>query len=98
MAGVTSAETDAAATAGDGATARPWIRPDGIAKATGQARYTADLSFAGLAHAKLLLAERAHARIVALDVTRARSMPGVLAVLTQADVPNRRYARPCPSS
>jgi CO/xanthine dehydrogenase Mo-binding subunit len=69
----------------------PWIRPDGIAKATGQARFTADLAFPGLAHAKLLLAGRAHARIVRLDATRARALPGVLAILTGADVPDRRY-------
>jgi CO/xanthine dehydrogenase Mo-binding subunit len=70
---------------------RPWIRPDGEAKATGQARYTADLAFPGLAHARLLLAGRAHARIRRLDTSRARSLPGVLAVLTQDDVPDRRY-------
>ena len=70
---------------------RPWIRADGEAKATGQARYTADLTFPGLAHARLLLAGRAHARIVRLDTTRARALPGVLAILTQADVPDRRY-------
>ncbi|MEO5940133.1 MAG: xanthine dehydrogenase family protein molybdopterin-binding subunit [Candidatus Limnocylindrales bacterium] len=70
---------------------RPWIRGDGQAKASGQARYTADLGFPGLAHARLLLAGRPHARIVRLDATRARSMPGVLAILTQDDVPERRY-------
>ena len=70
---------------------RPWIRGDGQAKVTGQARYTADLSVPGLAHAKLLLAGRAHARIVRIDTSRARALPGVLAVLTQADVPDRRY-------
>ena len=70
---------------------RPWIRPDAQAKASGQARYTADLAFPGLAHAKLLLAGRAHARITRLDVSRARRIPGVLAVLTQDDVPERRY-------
>ena len=69
----------------------PWIRADGPAKVTGQARYTADLAFPGLAHARLLLAGRAHARIRRLDVSRARAMPGVLAVLTAADVPHRRY-------
>ena len=77
-------------TAPDGA-ARPWIRADGAAKATGQARYTADLAFPGLAHARLLLAGRASARIRRLDTTRARGIPGVLAVLTAADVPARRY-------
>jgi CO/xanthine dehydrogenase Mo-binding subunit len=76
-----------AATAGP----TPWIRADGPAKATGQARYTADLAFPGLAHARLLLAGRAHARIRRLDTTAARALPGVLAVLTSADVPSRRY-------
>ncbi len=70
---------------------RPWIRADGQAKATGQARYTADLSFPGLVHARLLLAGRAHARIRRLDPSRARALPGVLAVLTAEDVPDRRY-------
>jgi len=73
------------------AESRPWIRADGAAKATGQARYTADLAFPGLVHARLLLAGRAHARIRRLDTTRARAIPGVLAVLTSADVPARRY-------
>ena len=75
----------------NGGAPKPWIRGDGAAKVTGQARYTADLAFPGLAHAKLLLAGRAHARIVRLDTARARTLPGVLAVLTQADVPDRRY-------
>ncbi len=79
------------AATGRNAAARPWVRADGPAKATGQARYTADLAFPGLAHARLLLAGRAHARIVRLDTTRARAVPGVLAVLTQDDVPERRY-------
>ncbi len=70
---------------------RPWIRPDGQAKATGQAHYTADLAFSGLAHARLLLAGRVHARIIRIDTARARAMPGVLAILTQDDVPERRY-------
>jgi len=76
----------------DPVVARPWVRADGRAKATGQARYTGDLVFPGLAHARLLLAGRAHARIVRIDTTRSRALPGVLAVLTADDVPNRRYA------
>ncbi len=78
-------------TAADPSAAGPWIRPDGEAKVTGRARYTADLAFPGLAHARLLLAGRAHARIVRLDSSRARRLPGVLAVLTQDDLPERRY-------
>jgi len=80
-----------AATPDRAAGARPWVRADGPAKATGQARYTADIPFPGLAHARLLLAGRAHARIVRLDPGPARALPGVLAVLTADDVPDRRY-------
>lgn len=78
-------------TSADGSNGRPWVRADGQAKATGQARYTADLSFPGLVHARLLMAGRAHARIRRLDTTRARQLPGVVAVLTVDDVPDRRY-------
>ena len=84
-------ENGALATAAPPTNGRPWVRADGPAKATGQARYTADLAFPGLAHARLLLAGRAHARIVRLDASRARAIPGVLAVLTQDDVPERRW-------
>ena len=83
------AEPTAPAAAPDSAS--PWIRADGPAKVTGQARYTGDLVFPGLAHARLLLAGRPHARIRRIDTTRARAIPGVLAVLTEADVPARRY-------
>jgi CO/xanthine dehydrogenase Mo-binding subunit len=44
-----------------------------------------------MAHGKRLLAGVAHARIVRLDVTAALALPGVLAVLTQDDVPEARY-------
>lgn len=66
-------------------------RPDGLAKATGAARYTADLSLPGALHARLLLSGRAHARLRRLDLTAARAAPGVRAVLSQADVPAVRY-------
>jgi CO/xanthine dehydrogenase Mo-binding subunit len=70
---------------------RTFVRKDGLEKVTGEARYTADLAFTGLLHAKFLYAERAHARIVDIDTSAARGMPGVHAVLTQVDVPMVRY-------
>lgn len=66
-------------------------RRDGPAKASGAARYTADVSLPGMLHARLVLAGRSHARISRLDVGRARDAPGVRAVLTQQDVPDVRY-------
>jgi CO/xanthine dehydrogenase Mo-binding subunit len=69
----------------------PFLRPDGKEKVTGSGRYTADLSLTGQLHAKLRYADHTHARIVSIDVSRARSLPGVLAVLTHEDVPDVLY-------
>ncbi|MCW2535921.1 MAG: hypothetical protein JWQ26_1620, partial [Modestobacter sp.] len=70
---------------------RRFVRRDGLPKVTGEARYTADLSFTGLLHAQFVYAGRAHARIVSIDISAAARMPGVHAVLTQADAPLVRY-------
>ena len=68
-----------------------FIRTDGREKVTGQARYTADLTLAGMLHARLLYPEHPHARIRSIQTDKAKALPGVHAVLTQADVPNVRY-------
>ena len=73
------------------AAAGPFIRPDGIEKVTGVGRYAADLTLTGMLHARFLYAGVAHARIVRLDTTAARALPGVFAVITQADVPDVRH-------
>src|SRR5437762_13907793 len=62
-------------------------RPDAPEKVTGVVQYVADLSPRGLLHAKLLRSPHAHARIRKIDVTKARALPGVRAVLTAADIP-----------
>jgi carbon-monoxide dehydrogenase large subunit len=53
---------------------------------TGQGRYLDDLVFDRLAHAVVLRSPHAHARIRRIDPGAARAMPGVLAVLTAAEV------------
>ena len=53
---------------------------------TGRGRYLDDLAFADLAHAVVVRSPHAHARLDKLDVAAARAMPGVLAVLTAAEV------------
>ncbi len=68
-----------------------FVRPDGKEKVTGAGRYTADLTLTGQLHAKLRYADHTHARIVRIDTTKARALPGVLAVLTHEDVPDVRY-------
>jgi CO/xanthine dehydrogenase Mo-binding subunit len=69
-------------------------RPDGPEKVTGQTQYVADIAPRGLLHAKLLRSPHAHARIVRIDVSRARALPGVRAVLTAADVPELKRKAP----
>lgn len=52
----------------------------------GVGRYTDDLVLPGLLHVALLRSPHAHARIRALDASRARSAPGAVSVITGADV------------
>jgi xanthine dehydrogenase molybdenum-binding subunit len=67
--------------------ARP--NPDALAKITGAARFTDDYRFPGMLHARTLRANRPHAKIRAIDTSRAAALPGVRAVLTHRDVPGR---------
>lgn len=57
-------------------------RVDGIEKVTGEAQYVQDMSSKGMLYAKLKTSPCAHALIKNIDVSRARSLPGVKAVLT----------------
>ena len=54
---------------------------------TGRGRYAADIRPGDLAHVAFLRSPLPHARIASLDVTAARSLPGVLAVITAQDLP-----------
>ncbi|HWB57544.1 MAG TPA: molybdopterin cofactor-binding domain-containing protein, partial [Gaiellaceae bacterium] len=76
---------------GGASAAAPFVRPDGKEKVTGSGRYTADLSLTGQLYAKFRYADHTHARIVSVDASRARAIPGVLAVLTHEDVPDVLY-------
>src|SRR5438034_5295474 len=69
-------------------------RPDAPEKVTGVVKYVADLSPRGLLHAKLLRSPHAHARILKIDVSKARVLPGVRAVLTAADIPELKRKAP----
>jgi len=60
-------------------------RVDAKERVTGEARYPADLSLPGMAHAKILRSPLAHARIRRIDTTRAEALRGVLACVTAAD-------------
>ncbi|MCX7893839.1 MAG: xanthine dehydrogenase family protein molybdopterin-binding subunit, partial [Burkholderiales bacterium] len=53
---------------------------------TGRGRFTDDLELPGALHAAFARSPHAHARIVAIDASAARAAPGVVAVLTGADI------------
>ncbi len=65
----------------------PRPRPDTPAKVRGATRYASDRPMRGLLHARLVLAQRAHARIVHIDRAAALAIPGVVAVLIAEDLP-----------
>ena len=65
----------------------PRRRVDGRAKATGQTKYADDLALPRMVFARLLRSPLPHARIVSIDASRAVAHPGVLLVLTGADLP-----------
>lgn len=69
---------------------RPLPRPDVVAKVTGAAKYTDDYTWPGMLHARTLRAKYPHALIKRVDVSRAKALPGVHAVLTSADVPGQQ--------
>jgi len=81
--------------ANDPAVKRPYSGMiDARQRVTGRIGYTIDLAFGGMLHAKLLRSTAAHARIRSIDVSRARDVPGVVAVLTGDDLASRSDLQP----
>jgi CO/xanthine dehydrogenase Mo-binding subunit len=66
-------------------------RVDARSKVTGQALFPGDLSKPGMLYMKILFAERPHARIIRLDISKAEAAPGVVAVVTAKEVPVNEY-------
>lgn len=61
------------------------------AKVLGRALYAGDIKVAGMLHAKVLRSPHPHARIVRIDTSAARALPGVQAVLTGDDAPDNLW-------
>jgi CO/xanthine dehydrogenase Mo-binding subunit len=57
-----------------------------VSTVTGRGAYTVDLTVPGMLYTRVLRSPHPHARIVKLDVSRARALPGVAAVITAEDV------------
>jgi CO/xanthine dehydrogenase Mo-binding subunit len=61
------------------------VRPDGVDKVTGRARFGADFSLPGMLVGKVLRSPHPHARIRSIDTSKALALPGVKAVITRDD-------------
>src|SRR5919108_2526497 len=61
------------------------VRPDGVDKVTGRARFGADFSLPGMLVGKVLRSPHPHARIRSIDSSKALALPGVKAVITRDD-------------
>jgi CO/xanthine dehydrogenase Mo-binding subunit len=66
-------------------------RLDARGKVTGDTIYSGDISMPGMLFMKILFAGRPHARILSIDSTAAKAIPGVVAVFTASDVPVNEY-------
>jgi xanthine dehydrogenase molybdenum-binding subunit len=76
---------------GEQAIGRLLPRADAVDKVTGAALYTDDLAFPNMLHAAVRRAGVPHAFLRRLDVSAARRLPGVAAVLTADDIPGEHY-------
>jgi len=66
------------------------IRPDAVEKVTGEAKFTDDLKFPGMLHAAVKRAGIPHGILKQLKIEKAASLPGVVAILTAADIPGEQ--------
>jgi xanthine dehydrogenase molybdenum-binding subunit len=73
-----------------GVVGQPLPRPDARAKVTGEAIFAADLYFEDMLHTKVLRSIYPHARIRRIDISKAKALSGVAAVLTADDIPGAR--------
>ena len=66
------------------------LRPEAVEKVTGAALYTDDLVFDGMLYAKARRAMIPHGFLTKLDISKAKALPGVVAILTAEDIPAER--------
>lgn len=64
---------------------------DGIAKVTGEAQFTDDITLPKMLHGKILRSKHPHAFIRNIDITRAMKLSGVKAIITGRDIPKVKF-------
>ena len=68
------------------------VRPDGVPKVTGTAKYGNDYTLPGALFGRVLRSPHAHARIKSIDISKAEALEGVKAVVTADDFPEQNFA------
>ncbi len=71
---------------------RPEVKVDAVKLAKGKPAFTDDINLPGMLYAEMLTSPYAHARILNIDTSKAKALPGVHAVLTYKDIPRVIYA------
>ncbi len=66
-------------------------RIDARGKVTGETQYPGDITPDNLLHGKVLFSGQPHARMLAIDLSAAEAVPGVVAIFTAPDVPVNEY-------
>ena len=69
---------------------------DASDRVSGRAKYASDLYLPGMLYAKILRSPHPHAKVVHIDIEKAKALPGVKAVLTHKDMPSYRYESDMP--
>ncbi len=75
----------------DGRVGQPLARIGAAQTVLGERPYLDDLAVPGMLHGALALSPHPRARVLRIDTTRARALPGVHAIATAADVPGERW-------
>jgi len=68
---------------------KPIAMVDAAGKTTGAGKYTDDFSLPGMLVGKILHSPYPHARIKSIDISRAKTLDGAVAIITGADAPNQ---------
>jgi len=68
------------------------VRPDGVSKVCGTAKYGNDYTLPGMLFAKYLRSPHPHAHIISIDTSKAEKLAGVKAVVTGEDFPDHEFA------
>ena len=67
------------------------VRVDAVEKTLGYGEYVDDIDVEGMVHGRNVFSPCARALIKGIDTTEAEAMPGVIRILTAADIPGSRY-------